>query len=200
MELTESSGEIPVGPDAPPQATREEVTTPEEPSPELPPQQAPGETPSLASNDAEPPHIGEDGVPLAPETGAPPATTLQDLARELAQVRSILDQRLRYDESKETAFNRLYAQLEEERSKHAGAELRPLLRDLMSFHDHLAKAIEEHPEAREVLALLQESLTEVFYRADVELIQPVALEEGMRFEIREGGHTVGAGAVTQILE
>jgi elongation factor Tu len=35
---------------------------------------------------------------------------------------------------------------------------------------------------------------------DVELITPIALETGQRFAIREGGHTVGAGAVTEILE
>ncbi len=34
----------------------------------------------------------------------------------------------------------------------------------------------------------------------VELIQPVALEEGLRFAIREGGHTVGAGVVTDITD
>jgi elongation factor Tu len=34
----------------------------------------------------------------------------------------------------------------------------------------------------------------------VELIQPVAIEEGLRFAIREGGRTVGAGVVTKILE
>ena len=33
----------------------------------------------------------------------------------------------------------------------------------------------------------------------VHLIQPIALEEGLRFAIREGGRTVGAGAVTKIL-
>ena len=33
---------------------------------------------------------------------------------------------------------------------------------------------------------------------DVELIQPVAIEEGLRFAIREGGRTVGAGVVTKI--
>ncbi|MEZ0360278.1 MAG: elongation factor Tu, partial [Hydrogenobacter sp.] len=35
---------------------------------------------------------------------------------------------------------------------------------------------------------------------EVELIQPVAMEEGLRFAIREGGRTVGAGVVTQILD
>jgi elongation factor Tu len=33
----------------------------------------------------------------------------------------------------------------------------------------------------------------------IELIQPVAIEEGLRFAIREGGRTVGAGVVTKIL-
>jgi len=33
-----------------------------------------------------------------------------------------------------------------------------------------------------------------------ELIVPIAMEEGLRFAIREGGHTVGAGVVTKILE
>lgn len=35
---------------------------------------------------------------------------------------------------------------------------------------------------------------------EVELIKPVALEEGLRFAIREGGRTVGAGVVTKIIE
>ena len=35
---------------------------------------------------------------------------------------------------------------------------------------------------------------------DVELITPIAMEEGLRFAIREGGRTVGAGVVTKIIE
>jgi elongation factor Tu len=35
---------------------------------------------------------------------------------------------------------------------------------------------------------------------EVELIQPIAMEEGLRFAIREGGRTVGAGRVTKIIE
>ncbi|MCH7930728.1 MAG: elongation factor Tu [Proteobacteria bacterium] len=34
----------------------------------------------------------------------------------------------------------------------------------------------------------------------VELIAPIAMDEGLRFAIREGGHTVGAGVVTQVIE
>ena len=35
-------------------------------------------------------------------------------------------------------------------------------------------------------------------KMDVELITPIAIEEGLRFAIREGGRTVGAGAVSEI--
>ena len=35
---------------------------------------------------------------------------------------------------------------------------------------------------------------------EVELITPIAIEAGLRFAIREGGHTVGAGVVTKIIE
>ncbi|GAB6099832.1 elongation factor Tu [Halanaerocella petrolearia] len=35
---------------------------------------------------------------------------------------------------------------------------------------------------------------------DAELISPIAMEEGLRFAIREGGKTVGAGVVTEIVE
>ena len=35
---------------------------------------------------------------------------------------------------------------------------------------------------------------------EVEIISPIAMEEGLRFAIREGGRTVGAGVVTKIIE
>jgi elongation factor Tu len=35
---------------------------------------------------------------------------------------------------------------------------------------------------------------------EVVLIAPIAMEEGLRFAIREGGRTVGAGVVAKIME
>ena len=35
---------------------------------------------------------------------------------------------------------------------------------------------------------------------EIELIYPIAIEEGLRFAIREGGRTVGAGVVVNIIE
>jgi elongation factor Tu len=34
----------------------------------------------------------------------------------------------------------------------------------------------------------------------IELIQPIAMDKGLRFAIREGGHTVGSGVVTEVIE
>ncbi|MFA6609533.1 MAG: elongation factor Tu, partial [Candidatus Omnitrophota bacterium] len=35
---------------------------------------------------------------------------------------------------------------------------------------------------------------------EVTLITPIAMEKELRFAIREGGHTVGAGVVTEVIE
>ena len=35
---------------------------------------------------------------------------------------------------------------------------------------------------------------------EVELITPIAMEKGLRFAIREGGRTVGAGTITEVIE
>ncbi|MGF1527662.1 MAG: elongation factor Tu, partial [Candidatus Competibacterales bacterium] len=37
-------------------------------------------------------------------------------------------------------------------------------------------------------------------KINVSLIAPIAMEEGLRFAIREGGRTVGAGVVAKILK
>jgi elongation factor Tu len=34
----------------------------------------------------------------------------------------------------------------------------------------------------------------------IELISPIAMEEGLRFAVREGGRTVGAGVVTKVIQ
>ena len=37
-------------------------------------------------------------------------------------------------------------------------------------------------------------------KINVTLIQPIAMDEGLRFAIREGGKTVGAGVVSKVIE
>jgi elongation factor Tu len=35
---------------------------------------------------------------------------------------------------------------------------------------------------------------------EIELIQPIAMDAGLRFAIREGGRTVGSGVVTEVIQ
>jgi elongation factor Tu len=35
---------------------------------------------------------------------------------------------------------------------------------------------------------------------EIELIQPIAMDPGLRFAIREGGRTVGSGVVTEVIK
>jgi elongation factor Tu len=35
---------------------------------------------------------------------------------------------------------------------------------------------------------------------EIELIQPIAMDQGLRFAIREGGRTVGSGIVTEVIQ
>ena len=37
-------------------------------------------------------------------------------------------------------------------------------------------------------------------RERIEMIQPIAMDAGLRFAIREGGRTVGSGVVTEIIK
>ncbi|MHB1515056.1 MAG: EF-Tu C-terminal domain-related protein, partial [Acidiferrobacteraceae bacterium] len=37
-------------------------------------------------------------------------------------------------------------------------------------------------------------------KLNITLINPIAMEEGLRFAIREGGRTVGAGVVSKVIE
>ena len=57
-------------------------------------------------------------------------------------------------------------------------------RQLSPFVTELA---EKHPGLR-------------FVKMEVELMVPIAMDDGVRFAIREGGKTVGSGVVTKILD
>ncbi|MCT4607906.1 MAG: elongation factor Tu, partial [Pelagimonas sp.] len=52
----------------------------------------------------------------------------------------------------------------------------------------------ERPEGTE-LVMAGDNL-----KFNVELIAPIAMEDGLRFAIREGGRTVGSGVVSKIIE
>ena len=53
---------------------------------------------------------------------------------------------------------------------------------------------------RGFLTAVGDELRKVTWPTRDELITPIAMDEGLRFAIREGGRTVGAGVVTKILK
>ena len=51
--------------------------------------------------------------------------------------------------------------------------------------------------------LIGYSPVDIYYdnvKVTVSLIAPIAMEEGLRFAVREGGRTVGAGVVSKVIE
>jgi elongation factor Tu len=87
-----------------------------------------------------------------------------------------------------------------------GLLLRGVEKDMVERGQVIAKpgSITPHTKFRGEVAELPEG-TEMVMPGDnvnlaVELITPVAMDKGLRFAIREGGRTVGAGTVTEILK
>ena len=99
------------------------------------------------------------------------AGRLDRIEASVESLHRIMDERLRYDDAKEAAFNRLYKDLDEQRKQSAGDPFRPVLRDLAMLHDHIVEAVRQHPEEAEALEIIREGLMEVLYRANVEPIE-----------------------------
>ncbi|MBU0641079.1 MAG: nucleotide exchange factor GrpE [Planctomycetes bacterium] len=130
-------------------------------------------------------HAGESELRAAEDATEPESPDATALSRQLNGIQRILDEfqghlldRLRYDDAKEKAFDRLYAELDELKKDRAGESLKPLLRDLTLLYDHIAEAARQSPAASQTLDVIREGLLEVLYRADVE---PVAVTTG-RFD------------------
>ena len=72
-----------------------------------------------------------------------------------------------------------------------------LLLDL-DFNVHAGRQIELHQSVNSFVCRIDD-VHQSLVSSDFKLIAPIAMEEGLRFAIREGGHTVGAGVVSKII-
>ena len=94
-----------------------------------------------------------------------------------------------------------------------GAGARKPIRTTQAMRGHFAKAQVEPKRKLVEFRVAADALIEVGaeltvdhfmpgdnVRVKVDLITPIAMDEGLRFAIREGGRTVGAGVVTKIFE
>lgn len=120
------------------------------------------------------PPAGLDDRP--PEAAADELGKDADLAASLAQIilgvaklQNSFDARLAYDETKEAAFQRLYADLQDAKLAQSLEATRPLLLDLLLLHDRVDTAIRASGVTSEASACasFKEELLEVLYRRDV---------------------------------
>ena len=125
--------------------------------------------PEKPANDPPTKTLAEEVLSVASETEL--TARLQRVEEKIDFLQSMVEKRLLYDKAKETAFDRLYADLDRERKNVAGEFLKPILRDIIQFYDHVVEAARQHPEIEELLGMLREGLLEVLYRADVEPIE-----------------------------
>lgn len=125
---------------------------------------------------AEPPlpagQLGEPNEPSAQAVGpADDGDGLTALGAEIAAVRSLLEERLRYDATKEEAFQRLYEDLEQFRGEASFVQTRPLYLDLVLLLDRLHGSVEpwrEHsPQVADFLVSLEDEVEEILARRGV---------------------------------
>jgi len=106
------------------------------------------------------PHIGND--------------VLQDLAGRLDAIRAILIERLNYDKTKEEAFERLYAELDDAKEGRVYDLLHPTFFDLILLHDRVEGYVRSDERENGVSAFLESvrgEIVEILARRGVEIIE-----------------------------
>ena len=135
----------------------------------LPPDKSEAELASAAVND-----VDVDGA----DSGRPSAPTqdpldllqrLDEISVGLARLHDVLDERLRYDESKEGAFRQLYEDLERFRALATAAQYKPVLVDLILLLDRVEKGLADQAEDSFILSIRDE-LSEILARRGVSAI------------------------------
>lgn len=102
---------------------------------------------------------------------------MENILVEVAVLHQAVRESLVYDQVKEEAFNRLYAEVEEVRQDRSFQQLRPLLIDLMLLYDRIEQGIQHiHeleaglPGTMQLLKSFRDEVLEILYRRDVEMI------------------------------
>jgi molecular chaperone GrpE len=130
---------------------------------------------ALGRRAALPPEAAEHDTPeirgAEPVGPAEPDHALLRLGSEVAAIRALLEERLRYDATKEEAFRRLYEDLEQFRGESSFVQTRPLYLDLVLLLDRLDASVEpwreRSPEAADFLVSLAEEVEEILARRGV---------------------------------
>jgi molecular chaperone GrpE len=120
---------------------------------------------------APPENVGDGNGGTIPLIGN---DVLQDLAGRLDAIRAILIERLNYDKTKEEAFERLYAELDDAKEGRVYDLLHPTFFDLILLHDRVEGYIRSDERENGVSAFLESVLgeiVEILARRSVEIIE-----------------------------
>jgi len=136
--------------------------------------------PEVLNNQEQPPDEQVEEMPSSPQDEAisrQMLTAIESLVTEFSSLNRTIENRLSYDNVKEEAFERLYAELEDLKKNSAFEQLRPLYMDLILFFDRIENIRQNTNQSAttmsplpDVLKTLGDELLEILYRRGVELI------------------------------
>lgn len=102
---------------------------------------------------------------------------LTSVVAKMTDLQQTIEERLSYDQVKEKAFDRLYAEVEEVRQERSFQQVRPLLIDLLLLFDRIeqcrqqiGKQTSTTSDVAQMLQTISDELREVLYRREVEVI------------------------------
>lgn len=114
----------------------------------------------------------QDGNLLESEDPSARPSEAHAALTEIRELRALVEERLRYDEAKEKAFSRMYADLDAARSQLTGDHLQPVFKALIQLYDHAKSSLDVvDGDGREHIEALCHGLLDTLYRLDVDMIQ-----------------------------
>lgn len=102
-----------------------------------------------------------------------------EMCKNITEIRDLITERLKWDKTKEHAFERLYEELDAHKKNKAFEDNRPLYIDLILLYDRI-ELFKKEPDVSncDVLDSIQEELMEILLRRDIEIIK----KEGESFD------------------
>lgn len=110
----------------------------------------------------------------APEHAHDLVSVVQRLAAietHLSSLQNLFEQRLRYDEQKEQAFNKLYEKMRQQEGDYQASLKKSLVLSLLLLYDNMQKvetALGEQPDVQKYVTSLRQELIDILYAEDVE--------------------------------
>lgn len=120
-----------------------------------------------------------------------PITGLEIIRKEVNKLEKLFEERLRYDNAKEKAFDSLYERMKQYEGNYQASIKNSLIRSLLLLHDNMVTIetdLEDQPIIQKYISALRQELLDILYAEDVEPMGDL----GKQFDhqLQQGVHTV----------